>query len=121
MHGSYTTLLQRIPLNFISNGGRLIVVCPLAPLRENDQFPPLQHADDGNELVGFIVFWVLLALFLWIWPAKFKLPFLVTSVNCGCSMLAMMDWALTTAKGAGPLLTLAKLCQKDRPGTFLGS
>ncbi|KAI1846825.1 hypothetical protein JX266_007046 [Neoarthrinium moseri] len=113
MRGSYIPLLQRILLNFIWNavqcwnGGRLVAVCLTAiwpSYAKMNNFLPDSMPTNGSEFVGFIVFWFVSTPFLWIRPEKFKMPFLVTSIYCGCGMLAMMIWALSTAKGVGPLL-----------------
>jgi len=55
------------------------------------------------EMVGFIIFWVVSVPFLFIRPERFKKPFFISSVGCGIAMLAMMIWALSTAKGVGPI------------------
>ncbi|KAI0125872.1 uracil permease [Xylariales sp. AK1849] len=113
MRGSYIPLLQRILLNFIWNavqcwnGGRLVAVCLTAiwpSYAKMNNFLPASMPTNGNEFVGFIVFWVLSTPFLWIRPEKFKVPFLITCIYCGLGMFAMMVWALVTANGAGPLL-----------------
>lgn len=54
-------------------------------------------------MVGFIIFWVVSVPFLFIRPERFKKPFFISSVGCGIAMLAMMIWALSTAKGVGPI------------------
>lgn len=58
-----------------------------------------------SEFVGFVIFWFLSLPCLWIRPEKFKLPFLITSIYCGLGMLCMLIWALSSAKGVGPLFT----------------
>ncbi|KAK9785615.1 hypothetical protein AB5N19_07689 [Seiridium cardinale] len=113
MRGSYIPLLQRILLNFIWNavqcwnGGRLVAVCLTAiwpSYAKMNNFLPESMPTNGSEFVGFIVFWVVSLPFLWIRPEKFKIPFLVTSIYCGCAMIAMMVWAVVTAQGVGPLM-----------------
>lgn len=114
MLGSYIPLLQRVMLNFIWsaiqvwNGGRLAAVCITAiwpSYATMNEFMPASTGATGNEFIGFIVFWVLSLPLLWIPPEKFKIPFQVTSVYCGLGMMAMMIWALVTAKGVGSLWT----------------
>jgi NCS1 family nucleobase:cation symporter-1 len=55
------------------------------------------------EMVGFIIFWLVSVPFLFIRPERFKKPFFISSVGCGIAILAMMIWALSTAKGVGPI------------------
>ncbi|KAK7431625.1 hypothetical protein QQZ08_001843 [Neonectria magnoliae] len=112
MRGAYIPLLQRCLLNFIWtaiqcwNGGRLVSVC-LTALWPSFQRIPNTLADNvpttTHEMVGFIIFWVLSVPFLFIRPERFKKPFFVSSVGCGVAMLAMMIWALSVAKGVGPV------------------
>lgn len=112
MRASYLPLLQRILLNFIWNavqcwnGGRLVAVCLTAiwpSFARMRNFLPASMPATGGQFVGFAVFWVLSAPFLYIRPEHFKLPFMVTSIYCFCAMFAMMVWALATAHGVGPL------------------
>ena len=56
-----------------------------------------------QEMVGFIVFWVVSVPFLFIRPERFKKPFFFSSVGCGVAMLAMMIWSLAVARGVGPV------------------
>lgn len=56
-----------------------------------------------QEMVGFIVFWVVSIPFLLIRPERFKKPFFISSVGCGIAMLAMMIWSLSVAGGVGPV------------------
>ncbi|KAI4916415.1 hypothetical protein J4E85_010069 [Alternaria conjuncta] len=56
-----------------------------------------------DQFVGFVVFWFISTPFLWLRPEKFKIPFLIVCLWCGIGMLAWMIWAVTTAKGVGPL------------------
>lgn len=56
-----------------------------------------------QEMVGFIVFWVVSVPFLFIRPERFKKPFFISSVGCGLAMLAMMIWSLSVAGGVGPV------------------
>jgi nucleobase:cation symporter-1, NCS1 family len=55
------------------------------------------------ELIGFTVFWFISVPFLFIRPERFKKPFFVSSVACGCAMVALMIWSLSVAKGVGPV------------------
>ncbi|KAI1107570.1 uracil permease [Jackrogersella minutella] len=112
MRASYVPLLMRILLNFIWNaiqcwnGGRLAAVCLTAiwpSYAKMRNFLPESLPTTGDEFVGFIVFWFLSTPLLWIRPENFKIPFLITSIYSAVGMLAMMIWALATAKGAGPL------------------
>lgn len=114
MRASYIPLLQRILLNFIWNaiqcwnGGRLAAVCMTAlwpSYAKMRNFLPESLPTTGDEFVGFIVFWVLSTPLLWIPPEKFKIPFLFTSIYSALGMIAMMIWALSTAKGVGPLMS----------------
>jgi NCS1 family nucleobase:cation symporter-1 len=56
-----------------------------------------------DQFVGFVVFWFLSTPFLWLRPEKFKIPFQIICTWCGVGMLAWMIWALSVAKGVGPL------------------
>ncbi|KAF3056241.1 Thiamine transporter THI72 [Daldinia childiae] len=114
MRASYIPLLQRILLNFIWNavqcwnGGRLAAVCltAISPSFANMRnFLPESLPATSDQFVGFIVFWALSTPLLWIPPEKFKIPFLFTSIYSALGMLAMMIWALSTAKGVGSLFS----------------
>ncbi|KAI0176151.1 NCS1 nucleoside transporter family protein-like protein [Hypoxylon sp. FL1284] len=114
LRASYIPLLQRILLNFIWNaiqcwnGGRLAAVCITAiwpSFAKMRNFLPENLPATGDEFVGFIVFWFLSTPLLWIPPEKFKTPFMFTTIYCALGMIAIMIWALSTAHGAGPLLT----------------
>ncbi|KAK7736162.1 hypothetical protein SLS53_007190 [Cytospora paraplurivora] len=116
LRASYIPLVQRILLNFIWNavqcwnGGRLVAVCLTAIWPRFATMPEFLPAGmaavtTGYQFIGFIVFWVVSAPFLWIKPESFKWPFRVTSIYCGIGMLCMMIWALATAKGVGSLMT----------------
>lgn len=116
LRASYIPLLQRILLNFLWNaiqcwnGGRLAAVCLTAIWPSFARMPEFLPAGmaavaTGYQFVGFVVFWALSTPFLLIRPERFKWPFRVTSVYCGVGMLAMMTWALATARGVGPLMT----------------
>ncbi|KAI4661981.1 uncharacterized protein J4E78_004771 [Alternaria triticimaculans] len=112
MRGSFIPLSQRILLNFIWNavqcwnGGRLVAVCLTAIwpsyARMPNTFSPNFPATT-DQFVGFVVFWFISTPFLWLRPEKFKIPFLIVCLWCGIGMLAWMIWAVTTAKGVGPL------------------
>jgi len=112
MRGSFIPLSQRILLNFIWNavqcwnGGRLVAVCLTAIwpsyARMPNTFSPSFPATT-DQFVGFVVFWFISTPFLWLRPEKFKIPFLIVCLWCGIGMLAWMIWAVTTAKGVGPL------------------
>ncbi|KAI0841945.1 NCS1 nucleoside transporter family protein-like protein [Hypoxylon sp. FL0890] len=113
LRASYIPLLQRILLNFIWNaiqcwnGGRLAAVCLTAiwpSYAKMRNFLPASLPTTGDQFVGFIVFWALSTPLLWIPPEKFKIPFLLTSIYSALGMLSMMIWALSTAKGVGPLM-----------------
>jgi NCS1 family nucleobase:cation symporter-1 len=56
-----------------------------------------------DQFIGFVLFWFLSTPFLWLRPEKFKIPFIVVCTWCGAGMLCWMIWALSVAKGAGPL------------------
>ncbi|EHK19766.1 uncharacterized protein TRIVIDRAFT_193219 [Trichoderma virens Gv29-8] len=89
-------------------GGKLAAVCITAiwpSFATMPNFLPASMPATRYEFVGFIVFWVLSAPFLLVAPEKYKLLFQLTSICCGLGMLAMMIWALATAKGVGPLWT----------------
>jgi nucleobase:cation symporter-1, NCS1 family len=88
LRGSFIPLLQRILLNFIWNavqcwnGGRLVAVCLTAiwpSYAKMKNFLPDSMPTDGSEFIGFLVFWVVSAPFLWIRPESFKIPFFFTS------------------------------------------
>ncbi|KAI0383979.1 NCS1 nucleoside transporter family protein-like protein [Hypomontagnella monticulosa] len=113
LRASYIPLLQRILLNFIWNavqcwnGGRLVAVCLTSMWPSYARMPnflPDNFPATGDQFVGFIVFWVLSTPLLWIPPEKFKFPFMFTTIYSALGMISMMIWALSTAKGAGPLL-----------------
>ncbi|KAI4957570.1 hypothetical protein J4E86_004708 [Alternaria arbusti] len=105
-------IIVRILLNFIWNavqcwnGGRLVAVCLTAIwpsyARMPNTFSPNFPATT-DQFVGFVVFWFISTPFLWLRPEKFKIPFLIVCLWCGIGMLAWMIWAVTTAKGVGPL------------------
>ncbi|KAI5927569.1 uracil permease [Camillea tinctor] len=114
LRASYIPLLQRILLNFIWNavqcwnGGRLAAVCVTAiwpSFARMPDFLPAGFPATGDQFVGFAIFWALSTPLLGIPPERFKVPFMFTSVYCGLGMLAMMVWALATARGVGPLLS----------------
>ncbi|KAH7379348.1 NCS1 nucleoside transporter family protein-like protein [Phaeosphaeria sp. MPI-PUGE-AT-0046c] len=112
MRGSYIPLLQRILLNFIWNavqcwnGGRLLAVCLTAIwpsyARMKNTFGPNMPATT-DQFVGFVLFWFLSTPFLWLRPEKFKIPFIIVCAWCGLGMVCWMIWALSIAKGVGPL------------------
>ncbi|KAI1415887.1 NCS1 nucleoside transporter family protein-like protein [Hypoxylon sp. FL1857] len=113
LRASYIPLLQRILLNFIWNaiqcwnGGRLVAVCLTAiwpSYAKMRNFLPESLPTTGDQFLGFIIFWILSTPLLWVPPEKFKIPFLFTSIYSALGMLSMMIWALSTAKGVGPLL-----------------
>jgi NCS1 family nucleobase:cation symporter-1 len=56
-----------------------------------------------DQFVGFVIFWFLSTPFLWLRPEKFKTPFIIVCTWCGIGMLSWMIWALSVAKGVGPL------------------
>jgi NCS1 family nucleobase:cation symporter-1 len=56
-----------------------------------------------DQFVGFVLFWFLSTPFLWLRPEKFKIPFIVVCAWCGAGMISWMIWALSVAKGVGPL------------------
>ena len=56
-----------------------------------------------QQMVGFIVFWVLSFPFLFIRPERFKKPFFFSSLGCGLAMVPMMIWSLSVARGVGPV------------------
>lgn len=112
MRGSYIPLLQRILLNFIWcavqcwNAGRLagVAITAIWPSFNNMKNTfPANFPTTTSEFTGFVVFWFVSLPFLWIRPENFKIPFLATSLWCGIGMICMMIWALSEAKGVGPL------------------
>lgn len=114
LRASYIPLLQRILLNFIWNaiqcwnGGRLVAVCLTAiwpSFAKMGNFLPESLPATGDQFVGFVVFWFLSTPLLWLAPEKFKTPFLFTTIYSALGMIAIMIWSLSTAHGAGPLLT----------------
>ncbi|KAI6093663.1 NCS1 nucleoside transporter family protein-like protein [Hypoxylon rubiginosum] len=114
LRASYIPLLQRILLNFIWNaiqcwnGGRLAAVCLTAiwpSFARMGNFLPESLPATGDQFIGFVVFWFLSTPLLWIRPEKFKTPFLFTTIYSALGMIAIMIWALSTAHGAGPLLS----------------
>ncbi|KAF1975115.1 hypothetical protein BU23DRAFT_634109 [Bimuria novae-zelandiae CBS 107.79] len=110
---SYIPLLQRILLNFIwnANGGGLCAVCITAIwpsfARIKNKFGP-DMPTTSYEFIGFVVFWFLSTLFLWLRPEKFKIPFIIVCAWCSAGMLAWMIWALAVAKGVGPLWNIGQ-------------
>jgi NCS1 family nucleobase:cation symporter-1 len=88
------------------NGGRLLAVCLTAIwpsyARMKNTFNPDMPATT-DQFVGFVLFWFLSTPFLWLRPEKFKIPFIIVCAWCGAGMLCWMIWALSVAKGVGPL------------------
>jgi NCS1 family nucleobase:cation symporter-1 len=56
-----------------------------------------------QQMIGFTVFWIVSFPFLFIRPERFKKPFFFSSLGCGIAMISMMIWALSVAKGVGPI------------------
>ncbi|OSS44454.1 hypothetical protein B5807_10891 [Epicoccum nigrum] len=112
LRGAYIPLIQRSLLNFVWcavqawNGGRLVTVCITA------MWPSFQHVPNTlaanvptttQQMVGFVVFWVISFPFLFIRPERFKKPFFFSSLGCGIAMISMMVWSLSVAKSVGPV------------------
>src|SRR5688572_29847596 len=73
------------------NGGRLIAVCLTAIWPSYARMKNTFGSDmptTTDQFVGFVIFWFLSTPFLWLRPEKFKIPFLIVCVWCGCGMLA---------------------------------
>ncbi|KAL5116926.1 hypothetical protein ACEQ8H_005143 [Pleosporales sp. CAS-2024a] len=124
LRGSYIPLLQRILLNFIWNavqcwnGGRLLAVCLTAIwpsfARMKNTFGP-NMPTTTHEFIGFVMFWFLSTPFLWLRPEKFKIPFIIICTWCGIGMLCWMIWALSVARGVGPLWHSGENLPKSSP------
>ncbi|KAH8732728.1 NCS1 nucleoside transporter family protein-like protein [Phaeosphaeriaceae sp. PMI808] len=124
LRGSFIPLSQRILLNFIWNavqcwnGGRLIAVCltaiwPSFARMRNTFGPDMPTTTD--QFVGFAIFWFLSTPFLWLRPEKFRIPFIILCAWCGVGMLCWMVWALSVAKGVGPLWSTGRKVPADSP------
>ncbi|KAH7305499.1 uracil permease [Stachybotrys elegans] len=112
LRGAYIPLIQRCLLNFIWtalqcwNGGRLVGVCLTAIWPSFQKLPnnlPASMPTTTTQMVGFIVFWAVSVPFLFIRPERFKKPFFFSSLGCGIAMISMMIWALSQARGVGPV------------------
>jgi cytosine/uracil/thiamine/allantoin permease len=88
------------------NGGRLLAVCLTAIWPSYARLKNTFGADmptTTDQFVGFVIFWFLSTPFLWLRPERFKIPFVIVCAWCGLGMICWMIWALSVAKGVGPL------------------
>jgi NCS1 family nucleobase:cation symporter-1 len=88
------------------NGGRLLAVCLTAIWPSYARLKNTFGADmptTTDQFVGFVIFWFLSTPFLWLRPERFKIPFVIVCTWCGLGMVCWMIWALSVAKGVGPL------------------
>ncbi|ERF70196.1 hypothetical protein EPUS_00384 [Endocarpon pusillum Z07020] len=63
------------------------------------------------DLVCFFIFVIILAPTLWIRPEKLQLPFRVAFIMITSVMLGMLIWSLSTANGAGELISQPSTAQ----------
>ncbi|KAF7510903.1 hypothetical protein GJ744_005733 [Endocarpon pusillum] len=63
------------------------------------------------DLVCFFIFAIILAPTLWIRPEKLQLPFRVAFIMITSVMLGMLIWSLSTADGAGELISQPSTAQ----------
>ncbi|KAJ7462167.1 permease for cytosine/purines, uracil, thiamine, allantoin-domain-containing protein [Mycena latifolia] len=111
MRGSYIPLIQRVMLNFIWTatqcwtGGKLVsvIITAMFPSFQNITSTFAGGVAKTTDMIGFLLFWLFSIPFLMVPPEKFRLPFQIISVYCSLSMLCMLIWSLSVAKGVGPV------------------
>jgi hypothetical protein len=59
------------------------------------------------DFICFLIFLILQASLLYVPPEKFRKPFVVVSISSSITCIAMLIWALSAAKGAGPLVSVS--------------
>lgn len=114
VYGSYLAIFQRIFLSIIwyavqSWFGGLCITGILSAI-----FPQFMYMTNTmpastfmttSQFVGWIVYNVISLPMLWVPPERTKRIFAVMNSIAFITMLGIMIWALSTAKGAGPLLS----------------
>ncbi|KAJ6598305.1 permease for cytosine/purines, uracil, thiamine, allantoin-domain-containing protein [Mycena vulgaris] len=56
-----------------------------------------------KDLIGMIIYYIFFISIMRIPPERLQRPFVVSSVMFGGTLIGLLTWAVTTAKGAGPL------------------
>ncbi|OJJ43053.1 hypothetical protein ASPZODRAFT_136596 [Penicilliopsis zonata CBS 506.65] len=114
MYGSYVALVQRIVLSLVwfatqSYTGGLCVTAVLSSV-----FSGFQHLENAfpasarittKNFIGWVVYNILTIPMLYIPPEKTRNLFAVMNTLSFVTLVGIMTWALSTAKGGGPLLS----------------
>lgn len=114
IRGQFPLLVQRIILSLVWfsvqswTGGICIAVIlsSIFPSFQNvgNVFPEGSHLET-KQFVGWVLFNVILVPVLWIRPEKMKGTLLVFNIISAVTLVSMMIWSLSAAKGAGVLLS----------------
>ncbi|KAK3071663.1 hypothetical protein LTR53_008236 [Teratosphaeriaceae sp. CCFEE 6253] len=114
VRGQYLALIQRIVLSLVwfsvqSWTGGLCIQNVLSAI-----FPSYQHMDnhfpasakmDTKQFIGWVLFNLLMIPILYIRPEGMKHVVLWMNVVSAITLVCMMIWCLSTAHGAGPLVS----------------
>lgn len=116
MYGGYLALLQRILLSLVwfavqSWVGGLCVTAVLSSIFSGFQhmentFPESSHLTT-KQFIGWIIYNVLTVPMLYLPPEKTKKLLAVMNAVSFFTLLSILIWALSAAKGGGPLLSKA--------------
>jgi NCS1 family nucleobase:cation symporter-1 len=126
IYGQYLALVQRIVLSLVwfsvqSWTGGLCVQNILSSIFSGYQhmpnhFPESAHMDT-KQFIGWVIFNVLMIPILYVPPERIKWIVLWMNIVSATTLVCMMIWALSTAHGAGPLLSAPATVQS---GSELG-
>ncbi|KAL2007498.1 hypothetical protein VTN00DRAFT_8936 [Thermoascus crustaceus] len=116
MYGGYLALLQRILLSLVwfavqSWVGGLCVTAVLSSIFSGFQhmentFPESSHLTT-KQFIGWIIYNVLTVPMLYLPPEKTKRLLAIMNAVSFFTLLSILIWALSEAKGGGPLLSKA--------------
>ncbi|KAJ7830148.1 permease for cytosine/purines, uracil, thiamine, allantoin-domain-containing protein [Mycena olivaceomarginata] len=56
-----------------------------------------------KDLIGMIIYYIFFISIMRVPPERLQRPFVVSSVMFGGTLIGLLTWAITTAKGVGPL------------------
>ncbi|GAB7355110.1 hypothetical protein MBLNU459_g5687t3 [Dothideomycetes sp. NU459] len=114
VYGQYLALVQRVLLSLVwfavqSWTGGLCVQNILSAI-----FPSYQHMGNHfpesanlntKQFIGWVIFNVLMALIIYVKPERMQWVVLYMNIISFITLVGIMIWALSTAHGAGPLLS----------------